>query len=191
MCGLMAFISTRGLSDQQVQQVTEGMTCARHRGPDDTAVWHDDRVALGFNRLSIIDIEGSSQPLRWGPPENPERYAMVFNGEIYNFVELRAGLISDDHAAFRTSGDGEVIVAGYHHHGPDWVRQLRGMFAFVIWDTETKQVFGARDWFGIKPLYYAQTPDGFGFASEAKSLRAFTGPARADAKALEHYLVLQ
>ena len=132
MCGLMAFISTRGLSDQQVQQVTEGMTCARHRGPDDTAVWHDDRVALGFNRLSIIDIEGSSQPLRWGPPENPERYAMVFNGEIYNFVELRAGLISDDHAAFRTSGDGEVIVAGYHHHGPDWVRQLRGMFAFVI-----------------------------------------------------------
>ena len=191
MCGLMAFISTRGLSDQQVQQVTEGMTCARHRGPDDTAVWHDDRVALGFNRLSIIDIEGSSQPLRWGPPENPERYAMVFNGEIYNFVELRAGLISDDHAAFRTSGDGEVIVAGYHHHGPDWVRQLRGMFAFVIWDTETTQVFGARDWFGIKPLYYAQTSDGFGFASEAKSLRAFTGPARADAKALEHYLVLQ
>lgn len=191
MCGLMAFISTGGLSGQQVQQVAEGMTCARHRGPDDTAVWHDDRVAMGFNRLSIIDIEGSSQPLHWGPPDNPERYAMVFNGEIYNFVELRAGLISDHHASFHTSGDGEVILAGYHHHGPDWVRQLRGMFAFVIWDTETGQAFGARDWFGIKPLYYAQTADGYAFASEAKSLREFTGRARADAKALEHYLVLQ
>lgn len=191
MCGLMGFISTGTLDEARVGQVAEGMVCARHRGPDDTAVWHDDRAIFGFNRLSIIDIEGSKQPLRWGPPDNPDRYAMTFNGEIYNYVELRARLATDDKAVFRTSGDGEAIVAGYHYHGPDWVKQLRGMFAFVIWDTETQTAFGARDWFGIKPLYLAETGDGFGFASEAKSLRALTGPAVVDTDALRHYLVLQ
>ena len=175
MCGFTAFISSKHLDDARARQVADGMLCARHRGPDDTDVWHDDRVALGFNRLSIIDIEGSPQPLRWGPADNPERYVMVFNGEIYNFVELRAQLIRDDHAEFHTSGDGEAIVAGYHYHGADWVRQLRGMFTFVIWDSQESQAFGARDWFGIKPLYYAQLDDGFAFSSEAKSLREFTG----------------
>lgn len=191
MCGFTAFISSKHLDDARARQVADGMLCARHRGPDDTDVWHDYRVALGFNRLSIIDIEGSPQPLRWGPADNPERYVMVFNGEIYNFVELRAQLIRDDHAEFHTSGDGEVIVAGYHYHGADWVRQLRGMFTFVIWDSQESQAFGARDWFGIKPLYYAQLDDGFAFSSEAKSLREFTGPAKVDKRALEHYLVLQ
>lgn len=191
MCGLMGFIATGELDEARVGQVGEAMVCARHRGPDDTAVWHDERMVLGFNRLSIIDIEGSNQPLRWGPPESPERYAMVFNGEIYNYVELRAQLAAADGAVFHTSGDGESIVAGYHYHGADWVKQLRGMFAFVIWDSQTGQVFGARDWFGIKPLYYAQLPDGFAFASEAKSLRELTGPAKVDRAALQHYLVLQ
>ncbi|MFB9618103.1 asparagine synthase (glutamine-hydrolyzing) [Brooklawnia cerclae] len=187
----MGFISTGALDDSRVRQVAEGMVCARHRGPDDTDVWHDDRACFGFNRLSIIDIENSNQPLRWGPPEDPERYAMVFNGEIYNYVELRAMLAADSGAVFHTEGDGEAIVAGYHYHGPRWVKQLRGMFAFIIWDTRDKVIFGARDWFGIKPLYLAQTADGFGFASEAKSLRALTGPAVVDRTALQHYLVLQ
>ncbi|MCB0884328.1 MAG: asparagine synthetase B, partial [Propionibacteriaceae bacterium] len=102
MCGLMGFISTGTLDEARVGQVAEGMVCARHRGPDDTAVWHDDRAIFGFNRLSIIDIEGSKQPLRWGPPDNPDRYAMTFNGEIYNYVELRARLATDDKAVFRT-----------------------------------------------------------------------------------------
>lgn len=191
MCGLMGFVSNQTLDEARIQQVTEGMECARHRGPDANANWHDDRVAMSFNRLSIIDIEGSSQPLVWGPPENPERYTMVFNGEIYNFVELRARLSADDHAVFHTSGDGEVIVAGYHYHGSDWVKQLRGMFAFLIWDSETQVAFGARDMFGIKPLYYAELPDGYAFASEAKSLRTMTGAAVVDEQALAHYLVLQ
>ena len=114
----MGFVSAGTLDPQRIRQVTEGMACARHRGPDDTAVWSDDRVCFGFNRLSIIDIESSNQPLHWGPPENPDRYTMVFNGEIYNYVELRARLAADEHAEFRTGGDGEAIMVGYSATGP-------------------------------------------------------------------------
>lgn len=190
MCGFAAFIATSQLSDERVEQVTRGMVCQRHRGPDDTKIWHDDQACVGFNRLSIIDIEGSPQPLRWGPADEPDRYVMVFNGEIYNYVELREQLQAEG-AIFRTSGDGEPIIVGYHLHGADWVKQLRGMFAFVIWDTKEKKAFGARDWFGIKPLYVATMDDGVVFSSEAKSLREMTGPGVVDPTALQHYLVLQ
>lgn len=191
MCGLMGFVAHESLSDQRISQVRGGMGCQRHRGPDDTDVWHDDRACFGFNRLSIIDIENSSQPLTWGPADNPERYTLIFNGEIYNYVELRERLIAERDAHFATSGDGETIVVGYHYYGAEWVKQLRGMFAFAIWDSQEKILFGARDWFGIKPLYYAQTHDGFAFSSEAKSLRTLTGSADVDPVALQHYLVLQ
>ena len=187
----MTFISTDALRAERVDQVRAGMALQRHRGPDDTEIWHDDRAVLGFNRLSIIDIENSGQPLRWGPPEDPDRYWMVFNGEIYNYLELRSELASSDGAVFHTEGDGEAIVAGYHYHGADWVQKLRGMFAFVIWDAREQRAFGARDWFGIKPLYTAATPDGVAFSSEAKSLRELTGTARVSTRALQHYLVLQ
>ena len=112
-----------------------GMRCARHRGPDEPGTWDDDDVVFGFNRLSIIDIEHSHQPLRWGPPEHPDRYALVFNGEIYNYLELRAELAAEHGATFATEGDGEAIVAAYHHWGQEAVARLRGMFAFLIWDT--------------------------------------------------------
>lgn len=187
----MSFISTGALLPDRVDQIRRGMELARHRGPDDTEIWSDERACLGFNRLSIIDIEGSRQPLRWGPPEDPDRYWMVFNGEIYNYLELRAGLAADDHAVFHTQGDGEAIVAGYHYHGAEWVSRLRGMFAFVIWDSRDRVAFGARDYFGIKPLYLARTDDGFGLASEAKSLHELVGVPEVDARALQHYLVLQ
>ncbi len=190
MCGFAAFIATEKLSDERVGQVSSGMVCQRHRGPDDTRTWNDDRTCFGFNRLSIIDIEGSSQPLFWGPTDQPDRYVMVFNGEIYNYVELREQLIAEG-AQFHTSGDGEPVIAGYHLHGAAWVEQLRGMFSFVIWDTVDKVAFGARDWFGIKPLYVATFDDGIGFSSEAKTLREMTGPGVVDKLALQHYLVLQ
>ena len=190
MCGFAAFIATNQLSDERIEQVSNGMVCQRHRGPDDTKIWHDERTCVGFNRLSIIDIEGSPQPLRWGPEGEPDRYVMVFNGEIYNYVELREQLQAEG-ASFRTSGDGEPIIVGYHLHGAEWVKQLRGMFAFVIWDTKQKVAFGARDWFGIKPLYVATLDDGVAFSSEAKSLREMTGAGVVDPKALQHYLVLQ
>ncbi len=191
MCGLMGFVSRVGDAGARVDAMAAGMRCARHRGPDDSGTWHDADVAFAFNRLSIIDIEHSHQPLRWGPPENPERYALVFNGEIYNYVELRAELSAEFGAAFATEGDGEAILAAYHHWGPDAVSRLRGMFAFLVWDTAQRTLFAARDPFGIKPLYRADLPDGVAFASEAKALRELTGIATVDDAALQQYLVLQ
>lgn len=191
MCGYMSFISTESLRNERIDQVREGMKQCRHRGPDDTNVWHDEQACFGFNRLSIIDIDNSGQPLKWGPAEAPDRYWMVFNGEIYNYLELRERLARDDGAVFHTEGDGESIVAGYHYHGAEWVNELRGMFSFVIWDSQDKVAFGARDPFGIKPMYTAQLDDGFVFGSEAKSLRELTGTAAVNVPELQHYLVLQ
>ena len=191
MCGLMGFVSGTGQAEGRVAAIAAGMQCARHRGPDEAGTWHDDDVVFGFNRLSIIDIEHSHQPLRWGPPESPERYALVFNGEIYNYLELREQLAEEHGAQFHTEGDGEAIVAAFHHWGPDAVARLRGMFAFLIWDTQDRVLFGARDPFGIKPLFVAQTPDGVAFSSEAKGLRELTGHASVNVPALQHYLVLQ
>lgn len=126
-------------------------------GPDDTNIWHDEHTCFGFNRLSIIDIDNSGQPLKWGPPETPDRYWMVFNGEVYNYLELRERLAAEDGAVFHTEGDGESIVAGYHYHGAEWVNELRGMFSFVIWDSQEDVAFGARDPFGIKPCTWRRS----------------------------------
>lgn len=167
----------------------------RHRGPDEPGTWHDGDLVFGFNRLSIIDIEHSHQPLRWGPPEQPDRYALVFNGEIYNYLEIRAELRRDHDAEFATEGDGEAIVAAFHHWGPDAVRRLRGMFAFAIWDTHERSLFIARDPFGIKPLFIATGPGGTAFGSEKKSLLELIGILGLgddlDPRAIEHYTVLQ
>jgi len=187
----MGFVSATGQAGTRVDAVAAGMRCARHRGPDEAGTWNDDDVVFGFNRLSIIDIAHSHQPLRWGPPETPDRYAMVFNGEVYNYLELREQLAAECGAQFATEGDGEAIVAAYHYWGPDSVARLRGMFAFLIWDTQDRVLFGARDPFGIKPLFIAHTPDGIAFASEAKGLRELTGQASVNVPALQHYLVLQ
>jgi asparagine synthase (glutamine-hydrolysing) len=187
----MGFVSGTGRAGASVDAIAAGMRCARHRGPDDAGTWHDQDVVFGFNRLSIIDIEHSHQPLRWGPPESPDRYALVFNGEIYNYLELREVLRSEHGTVFTTEGDGEAIVAAYHRWGADAVARLRGMFAFLIWDTVERVLFGARDPFGIKPLFTASTPDGVAFSSEAKGLRELTGTAEVEVPALQHYLVLQ
>ncbi len=187
----MGFLSGDGTAADRVDAIAAGMRCARHRGPDEPGTWNDDDVAFGFNRLSIIDIEHSHQPLRWGPPETPERYALVFNGEIYNYLELRAELTTQFGVQFATQGDGEAIIAAYHHWGQAGVIRLRGMFAFLIWDTVERVLFGARDPFGIKPLFTTVTPDGVAFSSEAKGLRELTGPATVDPVALQQYLVLQ
>jgi asparagine synthase (glutamine-hydrolysing) len=171
------------------------MRCQRHRGPDETDTWADAEVVYGFNRLAFIDLEHSHQPLVWGPPENPTRYTLNFNGEIYNYRELRDELANRFGTRFTTAGDGEAIVAAYHHLGANAVRRLRGMFAFLIWDAQEKVVFGARDPFGIKPLYWSGGPGGVAFSSEKKSLLELSGPLgvreELDRTALQHYLVLQ
>ena len=194
MCGLCALLSADRNAAQHVEALEQSLQCMRHRGPDAAGTWHDDDAAFGFNRLSIIDLEHSHQPLRWGPEDNPQRYALTFNGEIYNYVELREELIAAGYT-FNTEGDGEPIVVGYHHWGKDVVEHLRGMFGFVIWDTETRTMFAARDQFGIKPLYYATTAAGTVFASEMKCILSMANSLgldlSLDKRAIEHYTDLQ
>ncbi|MQY25623.1 asparagine synthase (glutamine-hydrolyzing) [Nocardia aurantia] len=195
MCGLLGFLTADVATDAVVQQVYDALHCGRHRGPDERGTWHDENIILGFNRLSIIDIDNSHQPLFWGPADEPERYALAFNGEVYNYLELRQQLADEFGAEFRTEGDGEAIVAGYHYWGTEVFARLRGMFAFAIWDTRTRRLVLARDPFGIKPLFLATGPNGTAYASEKKSLLELL-PAlglsdELDVRALEHYTVLQ
>jgi asparagine synthase (glutamine-hydrolysing) len=169
----------------------------RHRGPDEPGTWANPAgtVVFGFNRLSIIDIEHSHQPLRWGPPDSPDRYELVFNGEIYNYLELRAELAERHGAVFATDGDGEAIVAAYHYWGADALTRLRGMFAFALWDNVTGELFCARDPFGIKPLFMATGTGGTAVASEKKCLLDLADligfDTAIDVRAVQHYTVLQ
>ncbi|MDK8838262.1 MULTISPECIES: asparagine synthase (glutamine-hydrolyzing) [unclassified Corynebacterium] len=194
MCGLLGMLAATGDVDKYVDALERSLPCMRHRGPDAAGTWHDGDAAFGFNRLSIIDLEHSHQPLRWGPEDQPDRYAMTFNGEIYNYVELREELKGLGYT-FHTEGDGEPIVVGYHHWGKDVVNHLRGMFGIVIWDTHTKTMFAARDQFGIKPLYYATTDAGTVFASEMKCILEMADEIglelNLDRRAIEHYVDLQ
>lgn len=194
MCGLLGFLSANSEAERFVSSIETALPCMRHRGPDEAGTWHDDSAVFGFNRLSIIDLEHSHQPLRWGPNGEPERYAMTFNGEIYNYLELRKEL-SELGYAFNTSGDGEPIVVGFHHWGADVVHHLRGMFGIAIWDTKEQKLFLARDQFGIKPLYYATTSEGTAFSSEKKCILSLAEDMNLgldlDFRAIEHYVDLQ
>jgi asparagine synthase (glutamine-hydrolysing) len=193
MCGLIGFLaagSDTGLAADTRQAIEDSLVQMRHRGPDDGGSWSDDDVVIGFRRLSLIDWEHSHQPL----PYLDGRYHLIFNGEIYNYLELREKLKLEFGATFATEGDGEAILAGYHYLGEDIVLHLRGMFSFFIWDAQEKVVFGARDWFGIKPLYTYTDDRGSFFSSEKKTLLAVAAPGVAgevDTVALQHYLTLQ
>ncbi len=135
-----------------------------HRGPDSEDVYIDTEIAIGFRRLSIIDLYTGSQPIY-----NEDRSkVLVFNGEIYNYKTLRKDLVDLGHT-FTTQTDSEVLVHGYEEYGKDLLMKLRGMFSFVIWDTKSKKIFAARDFFGIKPFYYSTQEKTFMFSSEIKS----------------------
>jgi asparagine synthase (glutamine-hydrolysing) len=207
MCGLLALVRdpSAAVTAETVDAVSESSHLMRHRGPDEPGTWSDigaagsatsgGAVVFGFNRLSIIDIEHSHQPLRWGPPDEPGRYMLVFNGEIYNYLELRAELAAEHDAVFATDGDGEAIIAAYHYWGADALNRLRGMFAFALWDTERHELFCARDPFGIKPLFMATGPGGTAVASEKKCLLDLAETLGIDLgideRAVQHYTVLQ
>lgn len=136
-----------------------------HRGPDHTGVYIDKHVALGHNRLSIIDLsQEANQPFH----DISNRYTIIFNGEIYNYLELKNELDYD----FKTSSDTEVLLAAYIAWGSACLHRLNGMFSFAIWDQETRRLFAARDRFGVKPFYYYHSQDTFAFASEIKALHA-------------------
>jgi asparagine synthase (glutamine-hydrolysing) len=210
VCGLLAFVAApdgaggpgaagSGAAARADGAISRASHLMRHRGPDEPGTWADlgadGCVVFGFNRLSIIDIAHSHQPLRWGPPEAPDRYVLVFNGEIYNYLELREELATEHGAVFTTDGDGEPIVAGYHHWGADVLTRLRGMFAFALWDTHTRELFCARDPFGIKPLFMATGGGGTAVASEKKCLMDLAElvgfDTAIDERAVQHYTVLQ
>ncbi len=162
MCGIC------GIKGKVRGNALQDMTRALiHRGPDSEGYFRDDRCALGMRRLSILDIEGSEQPLF---NEN-KTVILVCNGEIYNYRKLRKELSEKGHR-FSTHGDVEVIVHLYEEFGEDCVTKLDGMFAFAIWDTQRKKLFIARDRLGVKPLYYCRTPYNFLFASEIRSILA-------------------
>jgi asparagine synthase (glutamine-hydrolysing) len=197
MCGLLALVRdpSAGVTTETVDAVAESSHLMRHRGPDEPGTWSDDQVVFGFNRLSIIDIAHSHQPLRWGPADAPGRYMLVFNGEIYNYLELRAELAAEHGATFSTDGDGEAIIAAYHYWGAEALTRLRGMFAFALWDTQRRELFCARDPFGIKPLFYATGSGGTAVASEKKCLLDLAGvlgiDLGIDERAVQHFTVLQ
>ncbi len=166
--------------------VREMCTALEHRGPDEEGLWVQGRVGLGMRRLSIIDLAGSQQPIF-----NEDRTkAIVFNGEIYNYQKLRRGLVARGHD-LRTHGDTETVLHLYEELGPECVTQLRGMFAFAIWDATTETLLLARDRLGIKPLYVATGHWGIAFASELKALLAAElTPRELDWSALDAYFQL-
>ncbi|MGL4390202.1 MAG: asparagine synthase (glutamine-hydrolyzing), partial [Carnobacterium maltaromaticum] len=150
MCGIVGFIDRMNQNDKS-KTLEEMMNTIVHRGPSSSGEFIDEGAAIGFRRLSIIDLEGGDQPIF-----NEDKSKLItFNGEIYNFRELREDLISKGHD-FTTHADTEVLLHGYEEYGVELLQKLRGMFAFVIWDREKQELFGARDHFGIKPLYYTQ-----------------------------------
>src|ERR671923_2404624 len=167
MCGIAGFIDVQRSYDNAEQLIDSMCQVIRHRGPDDQGTWVGDNAALGMRRLSIIDLAGGHQPIF-----NEDRSAViVFNGEIYNYQDLRRALVARGHE-FATQGDTETILHLYEEEGPACVERLRGMFAFAIWDAKARTLLLARDRFGIKPLYVAAAPWGVAFASELKALHA-------------------
>jgi asparagine synthase (glutamine-hydrolysing) len=151
MCGIVGCLALALEADPDHTWVKTATGRIAHRGPDDEGFYADPDVALGFQRLAIIDLSpGGHQPMRSGDG----RFWMVFNGEIYNYLEL-ANDLREQGVSLRTSSDSEVLLETYALVGKDVVHRLRGMFAFAIWDTWTRELFCARDPFGIKPFYYA------------------------------------
>ena len=167
MCGIAGIVHRDAERPVSPEVVTAMCDAIRHRGPDDQGFFIDGRVGLGMRRLSIIDLAGSQQPI-----SNEDGSAnIIFNGEIYNYRELRRGLRARGHG-LRTDGDAETILHLYEELGPACVKQLRGMFAFAIWDERAKRLVLGRDRFGMKPLYFATGSWGLAFASELKALHA-------------------
>jgi len=183
MCGICGILQLNGAPVDQ--ELLRRMTAVlRHRGPDDEGFFVENGLGLGFRRLSIIDLTGGRQPMS----NEDQTVTVVFNGEIYNFVELRTDLQQQGHT-FRTSSDTEVIVHGFEAWGDDVVHHLNGMFAFAVWDSRRRRLLLARDRLGIKPLFYTRQADTLAFASEIKSLLLLPGfdPAVSNGAVFEYF----
>jgi asparagine synthase (glutamine-hydrolysing) len=184
MCGLVGIVELHGgtVDPARLEHMADAIA---HRGPDDRGRFVDGRVGLAHRRLSIIDLATGRQPM------TVEGVTVAFNGEIYNYVELRAELERQGHA-FRTTSDTEVLLRMYLEHGVEFVARLNGMFAFVLYDAPRGRIVAARDHFGIKPLYVHRSDERVLFASEIKALLRHPGVERAvDPVGLDDYLTLQ
>ncbi len=165
MCGIIGFVNQdrhKPASERIARAMNDAIT---HRGPDDEGFYFKNQTALGMRRLSIIDLAGGHQPIS----NEDGTVWVVFNGEIYNYRELRKGLLARGHT-LRTNSDTETIVHLYEDYGDDLVTHLNGMFGFALWDERRQRLLVARDRMGEKPLYFTQTDEAFIFASELKAL---------------------
>lgn len=187
MCGFVGLLDENDQTYDHRAAIIAMADAIAHRGPDSEGYFNDGRAALGFRRLAIIDLAGANQPLY-----NENRsLVLVFNGEIYNYRELRRQLIAAGHA-FSTQGDAEVVLHGFERWGAGVLDRLRGMFAFALYDTATGELFCARDAFGIKPLYYAAEGDRILFGSEIKGLLAHPHARRSlNERRLAHWLCME
>ena len=185
MCGIVGFTNPVSDPDNVLDRMMDRI---KHRGPDAGGKYIDKDIALGHRRLSIIDVSSTGdQPIF----NEDGSLVIIFNGEIYNYRQLREKLIAAGHT-FRTNTDTEVLIHGYEEYGEKLLNMLRGMFAFVIWDKKKKELFGARDFFGIKPLYYAAMGGTFMFGSEIKSFLEHPDfNKELNTAALESYLTFQ
>ena len=184
MCGFAGFTNFIKDNGEVLEKMMDRIV---HRGPDSAGKFIDEDIALGFRRLSIIDLADGDQPMF----NEDKSLVLVFNGEIYNFKDLRAELINAGHI-FSNNSDSEVLLHGFEEWGEDMVHRLRGMFAFVIFNRQDKSIFAARDMFGIKPFYYTFMGESFIFGSEIKSfLEHPEFKKELNEDALAHYLSFQ
>ncbi|GIO24187.1 asparagine synthase (glutamine-hydrolyzing) [Oceanobacillus sp. J11TS1] len=188
MCGFVGLFSNQHLafSNEEVELFKERNDLITHRGPDDEGYFAEDGVFFGFRRLSIIDIEAGSQPLSY----QDDQIWLVFNGEIYNYKELRADLMEEGYT-FKTESDTEVIAALFAKYKEEAFSHLRGMFGIMVWDKTTETLYGARDPFGIKPFYYEEKEDKLICASERKSITLFRDEEAINEEALQRYFSFQ
>ncbi|WP_258102583.1 asparagine synthase (glutamine-hydrolyzing) [Marinoscillum sp. MHG1-6] len=186
MCGITGIFAFNPIGRMHLIHLEEATRILAKRGPDAHQTWFDEVVGLGHRRLSIIDTsEAANQPMK----DSTGRYTIVFNGEVYNFRELKKEL-SDQGVSFTTTSDTEVLLYAYIIWGKQCVERLNGFFAFAIYDAEAKRLFAARDRYGIKPFYYHADENRVLFASELKSLMAFGVPKELDKESLHLYFQL-
>jgi asparagine synthase (glutamine-hydrolysing) len=170
MCGIAGFYNAEGRQEIRVENLRRMLTRIKHRGPDESGIYLNDKIGLGSVRLSIIDLSTGTMPLA----NEDKSLWIVFNGEIFNYIELKEMLLAKGHV-FETHSDTEVIVHMYEEFGPDFVNQLNGQFAIAIWDKKKEALFLARDRVGIRPLFYTTINNSFVFASEIKALLEYPG----------------
>src|SRR5665647_1840490 len=165
MCGIVGIYNSTNTLQSPENLLRRMLARIQYRGPDERGIYINNHVALGSVRLSIIDIQSGQQPLS----SRDGKYWIVFNGEIFNYIELKIDLLRLGYT-FRTESDTEVLLNAYLEYGSGCLNRLNGQFVFAVWNNETKELFIARDRVGIRPLFYTQTQNTFVFGSEIKTL---------------------